>query len=271
MSKLLRIPVLFLATGILWGLLSDPAITLVFGHLDPARLDVIRSLNDFGFVIVITVLLYIDIGKQQQKLAQSEEQYRELFESNPNPMWIYDTYTFAFIKVNDAALAKYGYSRKQFLSMSVLDIRHERDHAKVEKYVNDAKRLKNSGVWEHIKANGESMMVTIISHSVVFENKKCRMVMVTDLTEIIDKEKKLQEANDKLKNNQEVLLDITWSNSHELRKPLCSMLSLVDLLKDATNNREKKEYIDLLQQCTKEMDEITQKNNTKLNAISVSH
>jgi PAS domain S-box-containing protein len=269
MSKRLRIPVYFLVTGLLWGLISDPVITLFFGHLNSVQQDTFRSLNDFAFVIIISIVLYIEIGNQQKKISESEEQYRDLFESNPNPMWIYDTYTFAFIKVNDAAVAKYGYSHKQFLSMSVLDIRHERDHPKVEKYVNDPTRLKNSGVWEHIKANGESMMVTIISHVVMFENKKCRMVLVTDLTDIIDKEKKLQEANDKLKTNHEVLLDINWSNSHELRKPLCSMLSLVDLLKDATNEQEKKEYIALLQQCTQEMDEITQKNNAKLNAISV--
>lgn len=270
MSKQYRIPVLFLVTGILWAILGDPIITFFFGHIDPLHLDLFRSLNDFAFVIIITVLLYIEIGNQQKKLAHSEEQYRELFESNPNPMWIYDLETCGFIKVNDAAVKKYGYSRSHFLKMTIYDIREERDHENLKKSVNGVKGgIKNSGVWEHIKADGEKIKVSIISHSVIFENKKCCMVMANDITELLDKEIKLKEANQKIKNSNNILLNVAWSNSHELRKPLCSMLSLVDLLKDTTDEQEKMEYIELLQQCTKEMDDITQKNNTKLNAISV--
>lgn len=270
MSKRLRIPLYFLVTGILWGLISDPGITFFFGHLDPVKLDTLRSLNNFAFVIVISIVLYIEIGNQQKKLEQSEEQYRELFESNPNPMWIYDTETYGFIKVNDATLAKYGYSRNEFLKLTVLDIRPERDRAKLRSFISGENgKLKNWEIWEHLKSNGQSIMVTITSHAMLFENKNCRVVMATDVTELLDKERRLQEANQKIKSSNEVLLNVAWSNSHELRKPLCSMLSLVDLLKESTDDQERAEYIHLLQQCTKEMDEITQKNNNELNAISV--
>jgi PAS domain S-box-containing protein len=270
MSKRLRIPIYFLVTGLLWGLISDPVITLFFGHLDSVQLDTFRSLNDFGFVIVISIILYIEIGNQQKKLSESEEQYRELFESNPNPMWIYDIETYSFIKVNDATLAKYGYSRNEFLKLTVFDIRPERDHAKLKSFISGEKGdIKNWGVWEHLKSNGQSIMVSITSHAMMFENKNCRVVMATDVTELLDKERKLQEANRKIKNSNEVLLNVAWSNSHELRKPLCSMLSLVDLLKETTDEKDSAEYIRLLQQCTKDMDEITQKNNNELNAISV--
>ncbi|GAB2980441.1 hypothetical protein GCM10027049_14890 [Mucilaginibacter puniceus] len=250
--------------------MSDPLITLFFAYLGPARLDLFRSLNNFAFVIAIAVILYIEIGNQQKKLSQSEEQYRELFESNPNPMWIYNIETYGFIKVNDATLAKYGYTRNEFLKLTVFDIRPERDHTKLKSFISGEKGdIKNWGVWEHLKSNGQSIMVTITSHAMVFENKNCRVVMATDVTELLEKEQKLQEANRKIKSSNEVLLNVAWSNSHELRKPLCSMLSLVDLLKETTDEQERSEYIRLLQQCTKEMDEITQKNNRELNAIDV--
>ncbi|RZA01843.1 MAG: PAS domain S-box protein [Sphingobacteriaceae bacterium] len=250
--------------------MSDPVITLFFGHLDPVHINFFRSLNDFAFVVAIAIILYIEIGNQQKKLAQSEEQYRELFESNPNPMWIYDINTFEFIKINNAAVEKYGYSRAEFLSMTILDIRPVRDHDKVKKFISGIKDgVKKSGIWEHLKSNGESIMVSITSHAMLFENRKCSVVIATDVTELLEKERKLQEANQKIKSSNEVLLNVAWSNSHELRKPLCSMLSLVDLLNETTDEQERKEYIRLLQQCTKEMDEITQKNNNELNAISV--
>lgn len=270
MSRRLRIPIYFLVTGLLWGLISDPVITQFFGHLEPAHLNLFRSLNNFVFVIVISIILYIEIGNQQKKLAQSEEQYRELFESNPNPMWIYDIDTLEFIKINNAAVEKYGYSRADFLKMTILDIRPKRDHDKVKKFVSRIKGgVKNSGIWEHLKSNGESIIVSITSHAMEFGNKKCSVVMATDITELLDKERKLQDANKKIKSSNQVLLNVAWSNSHELRKPLCSMLSLVDLLKETTDEKERTQYIHFLQQCTKEMDEITQKNSNELNAIGV--
>ncbi|MEO6151145.1 MAG: PAS domain S-box protein, partial [Mucilaginibacter sp.] len=157
--------------GITWAIFSDPIITFFFKYLTSTQQDTYRSVNDFIFVILISIYLFIVIRRQQLKLSQSEEQYRALFESNPNPMWIYDIDTFKFINVNNAAVKKYGYERKQFLQMTICDIRPERDHAKVRKFANELSNgVRHSGIWEHLKANGQSIKVAIISHAVTFEN-----------------------------------------------------------------------------------------------------
>ncbi|MEO8887672.1 MAG: PAS domain S-box protein [Mucilaginibacter sp.] len=271
MLKSIKIPIAFLLTGIAWAFLSDPVIILLLGHSDTYKQDLVRELNDVTFVIIITIILYIEIKRQQRKLSQSEEEYRQLFESNPNPMWIYDIETFKFIKVNDAAIATYGYTRKQFLSKTIFDIRSEHDREKVKKEIKKNKYgINYSGTWEHIKANGEFFKVSIISHYVTFNNKKSKMVMATDLTELLDKEQKLNDALEKLKKHNITLLDIAWSNSHELRKPLCSIISLVDLLQESTNSEEKAEYLSLLNQCAAELDEMSRKNNEKLDKLGLS-
>lgn len=64
------------------------------------------------------------INITQRKLADvalrdSEQRYRRLFDSNPQPMWVYDVETLAFLAVNSAAVAQYGYGRDEFLSMSM--------------------------------------------------------------------------------------------------------------------------------------------------------
>jgi PAS domain S-box-containing protein len=55
---------------------------------------------------------------EQKEVAESfrrqEEQYRLLFETNPSPMWVYDTETLKFLAVNEAAIRRYGYSREEF-------------------------------------------------------------------------------------------------------------------------------------------------------------
>ena len=60
--------------------------------------------------------------KEEELLAESEEKYRYMFISNPQPMWIYDLETLFFLEVNDAAIDHYGYSREEFLSMTLKDI-----------------------------------------------------------------------------------------------------------------------------------------------------
>jgi two-component system sensor histidine kinase UhpB len=53
---------------------------------------------------------------------KSDEQYRLLFESNPNPMWVFDVKTARFLIVNSAASVCYGFSRQEFLDMTIHDI-----------------------------------------------------------------------------------------------------------------------------------------------------
>ena len=270
MLRLIRIPVAVLVLGILWAILSDPLITLLFKHLSPERQDAYRSANDFVFVIIISIFLYIVIRGQQQKITRSEEEYRNLFESNPNPMWIYEVQTYKFIKVNNATISKYGYTREQFLKMTIFDVRSLYDREKVKKEVKKKSGgISYSGVWEHLKANGEIFKVSITSHLVDFNNKKCRMVMATDLTELLDKEQKLSDALEKLKNHNTILLDIAWSNSHELRKPLCSIINLVDLLQKSSDEDEKAEYLNYLSRSSAELDYVFIKSNERLERIGL--
>ena len=68
-----------------------------------------------------------ELTRSQQVLQESEERYRLLFERHPNPMWVYDSETLAFLAVNNAAIQQYGYSREEFLAMTIKDIRPSED------------------------------------------------------------------------------------------------------------------------------------------------
>ena len=62
-------------------------------------------------------------SEAERALRESEEKYRYMFANNPQPMWIYDLESLAFLEVNSAAIHHYGYSREEFLSMTLKDIR----------------------------------------------------------------------------------------------------------------------------------------------------
>ena len=62
------------------------------------------------------------IGTIDFPIKASENHYRLLFESNPTPIYTYDQETLAFLAVNEAAVRHYGYSKEDFLEMTLRDI-----------------------------------------------------------------------------------------------------------------------------------------------------
>jgi signal transduction histidine kinase len=80
------------------------------------------------------------------------------------------------------------------------------------------------------------------------------------LAELLEKEQKLENAYQKIKTFNETLRQIAWSNSHEMRKPVCSILSLVSLLQHSDNDRERRQYLNLLETAASELDEVLKQN-----------
>ncbi|MDP4291212.1 MAG: PAS domain S-box protein [Bacteroidota bacterium] len=116
-------------------------------------------------------------------LSESEHNYRYMFDNNPQPMWIYDLETLAFVLVNNAALKLYGYSREEFLSMTLIDILSDEDVKTLKSDIGETNRDLNSlRESRQLKKNGELVYVEIISHSVTCNDRPARHAMVNDIT-----------------------------------------------------------------------------------------
>jgi PAS domain S-box-containing protein len=118
----------------------------------------------------------------EEALRDSEERYRLLFESTPQPIWVYNEDTLAFLAVNEAATRTYGYTRDEFLTMTIDDIRAREDIPTLM-IKNDPNDLVISSPWRHKTKNGKTIYVEISSHPVVFDGKNSRLVIVNDVTE----------------------------------------------------------------------------------------
>ena len=211
--KTYQVLIIVFIIGLGWEFYSDLIFSSIEREFSPEILQLLRSINNVVLFSATAIILSLQIKKQQGKLEASEAQYRNLFESNPNPMWIYHKKTLNFIAINDAAVAKYGYSRSEFLRMSIWDIRPSTDYNLLDKVINDNDPgIRELGVWKHLKKSGEIISVSITSHEVVFNEQTCQLVKSTDVTDILKNEEKLQEAyqkekelNEKLANNYELV------------------------------------------------------------------
>lgn len=126
-------------------------------------------------------------------LKENEEKYKYLFENNPQPLWIYDLETLAFLEVNQAAIDHYGYSKEEFLRMTLKDIRPKEDvNELIKDIATTSNELNKAGEWRHLKKNGEIIIVEIVSHTIDYGNRKARLVQPHDVTERKKAEEKLK-------------------------------------------------------------------------------
>ncbi|MDZ7658290.1 PAS domain S-box protein [Fodinibius sp.] len=128
--------------------------------------------------------------KAEQKLKESEEKYRHIFENNPEPMWIYDPDTLEFMEVNQAAVDHYGYSEQEFLNISLTEIRPAEDIEKLKNIVDKHRSDETySGEWRHHKKDGTLIYVEITATNIQYRESTFRLALIHDITE----QKRMQE------------------------------------------------------------------------------
>ncbi|HLY62032.1 MAG TPA: PAS domain S-box protein [Terriglobia bacterium] len=137
---------------------------------------------------------------------RTEAEYRLLFDGNPHPMWVYDLETFEFVAVNETAAAHYGYSREEFLAMTIKEISPPDEVPAVleriaqSEGVGDRKEIR-----KHRKKDGSIIDVELISHPVLFSGKRTELVLANDVTERKRAEEELAKLRKAVETSGEVV------------------------------------------------------------------
>lgn len=153
---------------------------------------------------------HTDISARKQTddaLRASEDRYRRLFEKNPQPMWVYDLESLQVLAVNEMALDSYGYSREEFLGMTIVDLLPPQDLVEwEERTAHLGIGHSQSGVWRHVLKDGRIIHVEVSSHSLEFASRKARMVLAQNITERLLAEKRIRQQATLLDKAQDAIL-----------------------------------------------------------------
>jgi PAS domain S-box-containing protein len=122
-----------------------------------------------------------DRWRAEEELRHSEEQYRLLFHGNPNPMWVFDLETQAFLEVNEAAIQHYGYSREEFLTKNLMDLRPGEKVSRARTLTLEA--ADHSIIWRHLCKDGRLVDMEVIWRPIVFGERFAALTMAIDVTE----------------------------------------------------------------------------------------
>lgn len=175
-----------------------------------------------GTVLYKSIIYAIERKKSTALIEDSEKKYSDLFNLSPQPMWVFDLETLKFLQVNMAAVEHYGYTKEEFLGMTILDIRPadqilKTQEALLQREANDNSVFTNS--FKHKKKSGETMSVEVYTTRIIINERECRSVIAVDVSERNEYEHKITKAI--IKTQEEERYEI----GGELHDNVCQILA----------------------------------------------
>jgi len=220
-------PFASLLLGLPWGLFFSALNIAMFvglGYLVFTGSSAIPGIQNLSFggwavyginFLAANAIVTVPLGALLEGLFRSserqqvlEQDYQLLFNNNPLPMWVYDVESLRFLAVNQAAVDHYGYTREEFLGLTIRDIRPPEEIPALEQNLEGTvgKARQHSGPWKHLKKDGIVIDVEIYSHSLRFADRDARLVLANDVTEQLRAQSQLRLSDQILRRVKSLVL-----------------------------------------------------------------
>ena len=150
----------------------------------------------FELVLAVLTMTALPVGTIIDGLRTSEERSRELFELSPLPMWVYEISTLRFLTVNTAASRHYGYTRSEFLGLTLDSLWPVKDASSSQEIIHNSGGESAEYELHHCKKDGTVIQVSVRAAPFLFEGKPARIAVIRDITERKRAERQIRELSE---------------------------------------------------------------------------
>ena len=158
------------------------------------------------------------IKESRAKLQESDNKYRSLFASGPNPILVLDRRNLSILSANPSAEETYGYSKEELVGRPFTDLGPFELDERRWADLNDQQAGKVATISSKVqyrKKNGEAIYVNVLACPAVYQEQQALIVATTDITEMVEKDSQLIQAS-----KMTSLGEMSAGIAHELNQPL---------------------------------------------------
>lgn len=249
---------------------DSPVIVLTgYAEIDLAQKSLEMGVDDFLIkdeinpsILQKSIEFSLSRKNLRKQLEVERENYKNLLNLSPQPMWLLDPDSFEVLDVNQSSIETYGYSLEEYKSLSLIDLHPvEERKSLLESLKGNTDTIENCH-FTHLKKCGEQIKVELSIKQMEFSSgDNGIIVQSTDITPLINHLQTIKIQNEKLKK-------IAWTQSHEVRAPLSRIMGIINLIESQKDNPDELYFcLNQLKVSSDELDEIVRKINKESERI----
>ncbi len=201
-----------------------------------------------------SILYAVERHTYLKSIRESQKKYENIFNSSPEPILIVNKDSHRFTEVNNAATEIFGFSREEFGALHLSELFVEDEYFRLIKQLvqSPCTKLESLDCNEYLQlTKSKRQIVSEVSvKEILVKNIPSYLILCVDITE-------KKKSTETIKNQNERLKNIAWTQSHVVRAPLARILGIIDMLEQENLNEiDRNEMQKNIVTSAKELDQI---------------